>query len=84
MSRRKLHVRTGDQVLIIAGKDRGKKGKVLQVLPKAERVLVEGVNLVKKTVRPNDDNPEGGIVEKEASLHISNVKVLESVRKESE
>lgn len=84
MSRRKLHVRTGDQVLILAGKDRGKKGKVLQVLPKAERVLVEGVNLVKKTVRPNDDNPEGGIVEKEASLHISNVKVLESVRKESE
>ncbi len=85
MSRRKLHVRTGDLVLVLAGKDRGKKGKVLQVLPKADRVLVEGVNLVKKTMRPSEDNPEGGITEKEAALHISNVKVIESaVKKEAE
>lgn len=81
MSRRKLHVRTGDQVLVLAGKDRGKKGKVLQVLPKADRVLVEGVNIVKKTMRPSEDNPEGGITEKEAALHISNVKVIESAAK---
>jgi len=81
MSRRKLHVRTGDQVLILAGKDRGKKGKVLQVSGKTDRVLVEGVNLIRKAMRPTEDNPEGGIVEKEAALHISNVKVLESAAK---
>jgi len=81
MSRQKLHVRTGDQVLVLAGKDRGKKGKVLQVLPKKDRVLVEGLNLVKKAMRPTENNPEGGITEKEASLHISNVKVIESAAK---
>lgn len=84
MSRRKLHVRSGDQVLILAGKDRGKKGKVLQVIAKTDRVLVEGVNLIKKAMRPTEDNPEGGIIEKEASLHISNVKVVESAKKEAE
>ena len=83
MSKLKLHVRTGDQVLILAGKDRGKKGKVLQVYPKANRVLVEGVNLVKKAMRPTEDNPEGGISEREAPLHASNVKVIEA-RKEGE
>lgn len=81
MSRRKLHVRTGDQVLILAGKDRGKKGKVMQVSAKTDRVLVEGVNLIKKAMRPTEDNPDGGIVEKEAALHISNVKVVESAAK---
>jgi large subunit ribosomal protein L24 len=85
MSRRKLHVRTGDQVLILAGKDRGKKGKVLQVSAKTDRVLVEGVNLIKKAMRPTEDSPEGGIIEKEAALHISNVKVVESAgKKEAE
>ncbi len=85
MSRRKLHVRSGDQVLILAGKDRGKKGKVLQVSGKTDRVLVEGVNMIKKAMRPTEDNPEGGIIEKEAALHISNVKVIESVgKKEAE
>ncbi|MCC5846168.1 MAG: 50S ribosomal protein L24 [Verrucomicrobia bacterium] len=85
MSRRKLHVRSGDQVLILAGKDRGKKGKVLQVSAKTDRVLVEGVNLIKKAMRPTEDNPEGGIIEKEAALHISNVKVVESAgKKEAE
>lgn len=85
MSRRKLHVRTGDQVLVLAGKDRGKKGKVLQVYPQAERVLVEGVNFVKKNLRPSEENPEGGISEREAPLHASNVKVVESAaRKEAE
>jgi len=85
MSRRKLHVRTGDQVLILAGKDRGKKGKVLQVIAKTDRVLVEGVNLIKKAMRPTEDSPEGGIIEKEAALHISNVKVVESAgKKEAE
>ncbi|MCH8510501.1 MAG: 50S ribosomal protein L24 [Kiritimatiellae bacterium] len=83
MSRPKMHVRTGDQVLVLAGKDRGKKGKVLQVYPNKQRVLVEGVNLVKKAMRPTEDNPEGGISEREAALHASNVKVIEA-RKEAE
>ncbi|MCC5846657.1 MAG: 50S ribosomal protein L24 [Verrucomicrobia bacterium] len=78
-----MHVRTGDQVLVLAGKDRGKKGKVLQVYPNKQRVLVEGVNLVKKAMRPTEDNPEGGISEREAALHASNVKVIEA-RKEAE
>ncbi len=83
MSRPKMHVRTGDQVLVLAGKDRGKKGKVLQVYPNKQRVLVEGVNMVKKAMRPTEDNPEGGISEREAALHASNVKVIEA-RKEAE
>ena len=85
MTRRKLHVHTGDEVLVLAGKDRGKKGKVLQVYPKADRALVEGVNLIKKSMRPTEDNPEGGITEREAPLHASNLKVVESAtRKEAE
>ena len=76
MTRRKLHVRTGDTVKVLAGKDRGKEGKVLQVYPKRERALVEGVNLVKKAMRPTEDNPEGGVVEREAPLHSSNLKVV--------
>ncbi len=81
--RPKLHVRTGDTVQILSGKNRGSKGKVLEVYPKTSKVLVEGVNLIKKSMRPTEDNPDGGIVEREAPLHASNVKVLES-SKESE
>lgn len=76
MSRRKLHVRTGDTVLVLTGKDRGKEGKVLRVYPKQDRALVEGVNLVKKAIRADEQNPEGGVIEREASLHASNLKVL--------
>jgi len=80
MTQAKLHVRTGDKVLVLTGKDRGKEGKVLQVSRKTQRALVEGVNLVKKAMRPSEDNPEGGISEREVPLHVSNLKVLEAAK----
>jgi large subunit ribosomal protein L24 len=73
----KLHVKKGDKVVVIAGKDKAKTGKVLLVLPKEERVIVEGVNIVKRHTKPNPVNPEGGIIEKEAPVHISNVQVAD-------
>jgi large subunit ribosomal protein L24 len=73
----KLHVRKGDEVQVIAGKDKGKKGRILAAFPKKERVIVEGVNIVKKHQRPNPANPEGGIIEKEAPIHVSNVMLLD-------
>jgi large subunit ribosomal protein L24 len=82
MSRNKLHVRTGDKVQVLTGKDRGKEGRVLAVNRKHYRALVEGVNLIKKAVRPTEDNPEGGISEQEATLHVSNLKVVEAAGKE--
>lgn len=84
MTQPKLHVRTGDTVLVLAGKNRGRKGKILRVYPKSDRALVEGINLVKKAVRPTETSPEGGISEREAPIHVSNLKVVESARKEAE
>ncbi len=63
----------GDTVLVISGEDRGKTGRVVKVLPGKQRVLVEGVNLVKKHQRPTQQNPQGGISEREAPIHLSNV-----------
>lgn len=77
MSKVKLHVRKGDQVMVIAGKDKGKKGKILAAFPSEGRVLVEGVNIVKRHTRPSQANPQGGIIEKEAPIHVSNVMVLD-------
>ena len=68
----KLKIRKGDKVVVIAGKDKGKTGEVLKVLPAECRVIVQGVNVVKRHTRPAMGNP-GGIVEKEAALHVSNV-----------
>lgn len=68
-----MRVKKGDTVVVIAGKDKGKKGAVLKVFPKANRVLVEGVNVITKHQKPSAMNPQGGIINKEASLHISNV-----------
>ena len=65
----------GDQVVVIAGKDKGKQGQVVRVL--GDKVVVEGVNLVKKHQRPNNENPQGAIIEKEAPIHVSNVQVLD-------
>ena len=65
-------IKKGDRVVVLAGKDKGKTGEVLQVMPKASRVLVAGVNIVKRHTAPSQMNA-GGIVEKEASLHVSNV-----------
>ena len=71
-------VKKGMIVRVISGAHRGLEGKVLFVSPKRNRVIVEGVNFIKKSTRPTQDNPSGGIVEKEASLHISNVMVLQN------
>lgn len=68
-----MHVKKGDKVKVISGKDRGKEGVILQVFPKKNRVIVEGVNMVKKHVRPSQDNPQGGILNIEAPIHVSNV-----------
>lgn len=72
----KFHVKKDDLVRVIAGADRGKEGKVLQVLRKQNRVIVEGVRIVKKAQRPTQENPKGGFQEKESPIHISNVKLI--------
>ena len=72
-----MRVKKGDTVVVIAGKDKGKKGTVVKVMPKANRVVVEGVNMVTKHVKPSQADPEGGIVNKEAPIHISNVMPLD-------
>ena len=71
----KAKIKKGDTIVVIAGDDKGKSGKVLQVAPESGRVLVEGINLVKKHMQKSEDNPQGGIVEREAAFAISNVKV---------
>lgn len=71
----KTHVKKGDSVTIIAGEDKGKSGRVLQVLPLQGRALVEGVNIVKKHMRKTQDNPQGGVIEKEAPVALSNLKL---------
>lgn len=68
-----MHVRTGDKVVVISGKDKGKEGTILKAIPAKERVVVEGVNIVKKHQKPSQMNPEGGILETEAAIHVPNV-----------
>ncbi len=70
-----MHVRKNDFVVVIAGNSKGKEGKVLKVVPATSRVIVEGVNLIKRHTRPTQSNPQGGVVQKEASIHASNVMV---------
>lgn len=72
---KKLHVKKGDTVLVIAGDSRGQQGKVLIVDVDKNKAIVEGVNLVSKNTKPNAKNPKGGIIKKEAPIHISNLKV---------
>ncbi|ANU26792.1 50S ribosomal protein L24 [Planococcus versutus] len=72
-----MHVKKGDTVKVISGKDKGKTGVVLTALPKKDRVLVEGVNIIKKHTKPNQANPQGGIVSQEAAVHVSNVMLLD-------
>lgn len=76
MATAKIHVKKDDMVKIIAGKEKGKTGKVLRVFPAKGRVVVEGLNVIKRHTRPSQINPEGGIVEKEAPLSISNVMLV--------
>jgi large subunit ribosomal protein L24 len=75
--RPKFHVRRGDTVQVITGDHKGSQGKILQVITKKQRVIVEGINLIKKHTRRSQDNPNGGIIEREGSIHISNVKLIE-------
>ncbi|XID90823.1 50S ribosomal protein L24 [Paenibacillaceae bacterium WGS1546] len=69
----KLHVKKDDNVIVISGKDKGKKGRIIAAYPRENRVLVEGVNMIKRHTRPNPKNQQGGIVEREAPIHASNV-----------
>ncbi len=74
----KIHIKKGDTVKVIAGNEKGNTGKVLVVYPTKQRALVEGINLVSKHTKPNAANPQGGIVKKEASIHVSNLMVVDS------
>ena len=73
-----MRIRKGDQVEVISGVYTGQRGRVLHVWPKKKRVLVEGINNVKRHTRPNPNNQQGGIVEKEAPLHVSNLMIVDS------
>jgi large subunit ribosomal protein L24 len=71
------HVRKGDTVIVVAGKERGKKGKVLRVLPEKGRVVVERINMIKKHQRPTQKIRQGGIIEREGAIHLSNVMLVD-------
>ncbi len=76
MSFVKLHVKKGDEVVVLSGKDKGQKGKVIEAMPKKGKVLVEGINLVKRHTKPNQKAPQGGILTKEAALNASKVMLV--------
>ena len=71
------HVRKGDTVVVVAGKERGKRGKVLRVIPEKDRVVVERVNMIKKHQRPTQKLRQGGIIEREGAIHLSNVMLVD-------
>ena len=75
----KFHVKKGDQVTVISGKEKGKSGKIIAVLTDKSRVVVEGLQMVKKHTKKSQQNPNGAIIEREGSIHISNVKKAEAV-----
>ncbi len=72
-----MNIKKNDLVVVIAGNDKGKKGKVLKVFPAKSRIIIEGVNLRKRHTKPTQKNPQGGILEKEAPIHVSNVMILD-------
>jgi large subunit ribosomal protein L24 len=73
----RFHVKKGDEVVVIAGAEKGKRGKVLSIESKKQRVVVEGVRMIKKHMRKNQNNPQGAIIEREGTVHVSNVMVVE-------
>ena len=75
----KFHVKKGDEVVVLAGKEKGKQGKIIAVLTKKSRVVVENLQMIKKHTRKSQQNPNGAIIEREGSIHISNVKKAEAV-----
>lgn len=74
---KKLHIKKGDTVMVISGESKGQQGKVLVMEAEKSKAIVEGVNLVSKHTKPNTENPKGGIIKKEASIHISNLKLID-------
>jgi large subunit ribosomal protein L24 len=74
----KFHVKKGDQVTVISGKEKGKSGKIIAVLTEKQRVVVEGLQMIKKHVKKSQSNPNGAILDREGSIHISNVKKAEA------
>ncbi len=74
---KKLHIKKGDTVFVNAGNDKGKTGKVLEVIKDKDRVVVEGINMVSKHTKPNAKAPQGGIIKQEAGIHISNVQLID-------
>ena len=74
---KKLHIKKGDTVFVNSGESKGQKGRVLEVIRKTDRAIVEGINLVSKSTKPNAKSPQGGILKKEAGVHISNLMVVD-------
>ena len=75
---RKFHVKKGDEVVVIAGTEKGKRGKIIEMLRSKERAIIEGVKMIKRHTRKNQANPQGAIVEREGTVHISNLMLAES------
>ena len=75
----KCHVKKGDEVVVLAGKEKGKRGKIIAVSPKKQRVIVEGVQMIKRHMRKSQEHPQGAIVEREGTIHLSNVRKAEHV-----
>ena len=78
-----MKIKTGDTVMVISGHSKGTIGEVTAVSPRSNRVIVEGVNMVKKALKPSQENPEGGIVETEAPIHVSNVMIYDTKAKQA-
>ena len=74
----KCHVKKGDEVVVLAGKEKGKRGKIIAVSPKKQRVIVEGLQMIKRHTRKSQEHPQGAIVEREGTIHLSNVRKVES------
>ena len=74
----KCHVKKGDEVIVLAGKEKGKRGKIIAVSPKKQRVIVEGAQMIKRHTRKSQEHPQGAIIEREGTIHISNVKKVEA------
>lgn len=73
----KFHIKKDDNVMVISGKNRGQSGRVLEMLPKQNRAIVEGVNMISRHTKPTSQNPDGGIVKKEAPVHLSNIMLID-------
>ncbi|MEZ5300641.1 MAG: 50S ribosomal protein L24 [Verrucomicrobiales bacterium] len=83
MSQKKTHVRKGDLVQVIAGNHKGAEGVIREIIAKKDQVIVEGVRMIKKHARRSQDRPDGGIIEREGPIHISNVKLIEKKTKDA-